>query len=283
MKPVKNIFQICVIALLAVNSCSVAQEATTKSKIEILATKNIRYDSTPDLYTDSESDRMLDLYRPEGVKGKLPVFVFVHGGGFAGGDKSGLSELFAKISSAGYAVISMNYRLYLKQNKISGASCTTNMGKGLRSTFHSGLQTAVATASEDAVSVLQWVKDNADKYGFDVSKVVISGGSAGGMTALYTAYASNQKVLPLKAVVNLWGGLENPSAITKNAPPLLTYHGDKDPTISVAYGYALHQQMEKVGNKNSVLNVMQGKGHAQYNYIISDKVDEILSFLSKNI
>src|SRR6476661_5922105 len=130
------------------------------------------------------------------------------------------------MANQGFAVVSINYRLTLKYKKVSGASCSGNMSKGLPADgkFHPVLNEAVSNASDDAVCALKWIKYNAVKYGLNTNKVAISGGSAGGMTALHVTYVSNQKILPIKAVVNLWGGLENVNVISKNAAPILTYH-----------------------------------------------------------
>ena len=54
---------------------------------------------------------VLDLWHP-GTAAPAPVYVFIHGGGFLGGDKSSLSEvLCSELLEAGIAVASINYRL----------------------------------------------------------------------------------------------------------------------------------------------------------------------------
>lgn len=247
--------------------------------------RNIRYGEKPDgIGRDTTSDRTLDLYLPEHRDGILPVFVFVHGGGFAGGDKGSRSTVAfcEKLASHGFAVISINYYLTLKHEKTAGASCTANMSKGLPTDgFHPKLQEAVRNASNDTQLALQWIKDNANAYALDLSSIALSGGSAGAMTTLYTAYVSKQQVLPIKAVVNLWGGLENSSHIQKGAAPLLTYHGDQDKLIHVNYAYDLEKKMEETGNSLSETHVFEGKGHAIYNFITNNKTDEIVAFLRK--
>ena len=206
--------------------------------------KDLRYADKPkDIEQDSTSDRILDLYKPiRNTNDKLPIFVMIHGGGFRGGDKAskGNEELCLKIASQGFAVISINYYLTLKYEENSGASCTANMSKGVnKSGFNPKLQEAIRNASDDAQLALKWIKNKSNQFKLDKNSVVISGGSAGAMTALYTAYVSNQQVLPIKGVVNFWGGLENSNLIKKKAPPLLTFHGDQDKLINVDYAYDL--------------------------------------------
>lgn len=252
---------------------------------DVTVHRNLRYGSKPESYgTDTSSDRTLDLYIPatKTTDEQLPVLVFVHGGGFSGGDKESTRALCRKISGLGFAVVSINYRLHLKKNKISGASASANMAKGLPvgGQFNAGLQTAIEVASEDTQTAFQWIKDHADQYQLNSTSVAISGGSAGAMTALYTAYVSNQKIMPIHAVIDLWGGLENEKLIKKGAAPLLIYHGDQDKLIHVDYAYALKKQMDKLGIQ-AELNVLAGKGHAIYNTITAEKTEEIAAFLRK--
>lgn len=292
MKSINKLLAISIIILLFVNTgCSVNQAASAtaneswkEKKDSLTIYRNLRYAAKPDSFeNDTSSDRTLDLYRPASSKGKLPVILFIHGGGFSGGDKQGTQAVCAKLSSLGYAVISINYRLELKRKKVSGASASANMAKGLplNGRFHPALSHAISIASEDTQLALKWIKDNAAQHNLKTSAIAISGGSAGGMTALHTAYISDQKILPIKAVVNLWGGLENTGLIKKNAPPVLTYHGDLDKLIHVDFAYAIEKQMEKTGNKKSELHVLKGKGHAIYNIIANEKTEEIDAFLRK--
>jgi para-nitrobenzyl esterase len=263
---------------------AIADGIKNETKDDLTIYRNLRYAAKPDSFeNDIASDRTLDLYLPASSKGKLPVIVFIHGGGFSGGDKEGTEAVCTKLSSLGYAVLSINYRLELKRKKVSGAGAGANLANGLPVTgkFHPALHNAISIASEDTQLALKWIKENASQYKLKTSAVALCGGSAGGMTALYTAYISNQKILPIKAVVNLWGGLENTELIKKNAPPVLTYHGDLDKLIHVDFAYAIKKQMEKTGNTKSELYVMEGKGHARYDIIAKEKTEEIDAFLRK--
>lgn len=243
--------------------------------------RNIRYGNEPKkIEQDSSSDRILDLYIPNEEKEKLPVFIFIHGGGFRGGDKGSTQSFCSKISAHGFVVVSINYYLTLKYEKVAGVSCSAYMAHGLpKRGFHPLLQQSIKNASGDVQLAFKWIKRNAKKYNLDLSAVFISGGSAGAMTALYTAYVSNQKILPIDAVVNLWGGLEDPGYIENGAPPLLTYHGDQDKLIHINFAHALHERMDEINNDKSEIHILEGKGHAQYHYITKYKVEEIVAFL----
>ncbi len=269
------------------SSYTAPDERQTTLDGNITRISNIRYGEIPEVVPDSASDRILDLYLPGNAAGKpLPVFLFVHGGGFSGGSKEAPAAIYQAMARAGYAVISINYRLTLKYHnpqKVSASGCFKN-GPGAR-VFPDGMNLAIYNTVEDAELALKWMKKNAGEYNFDLKNLVVGGGSAGAIAVLYMTYVTPQKVTPIKAVLNLWGGVENTSAIKKPAkgaklPPVLTYHGDQDALVHVDYGRALQKRMEELGSTESKLVVMEGKGHAQYSYIGKSKMGEIVDYFN---
>ncbi len=258
-------------------------DSVVKLENTVTVHKNIRYGAIPDSIDDQSCDRILDLYLPEQseLTGLLPVLVFVHGGGFANGDKWAYNDICSKISRHRFAVVSINYRLKLRGLKERGVNASGNTSKGLpeNGVWHPLFHQAVMEASDDAILALAWVKKNAAKYKFNLQLVSISGGSAGGMTALYTTYASGQKVVPIHRVVDFWGGLENAQVIKKNTPPVLIYHGDQDQSVHVDYAYAIKKRMDEIHSTRSELHILEGKGHAQYKLIAAEKIEEIVQFL----
>jgi acetyl esterase/lipase len=110
--------------------------------------------------TASGTDLKLDVYGPRSTA-RVPVLINFHGGGWVAGNReSGSLAVALPYLQMGFAVVNVQYRL---------------------------AKTALAPAAvEDALCALQWVGRNADKYHFDVSKVVVAGNSAGGHLALAT-------------------------------------------------------------------------------------------------
>lgn len=262
------------------------EERESWNKHGIVVHKNIRYGDIPTIVPDSTSDRILNVHLPAEANAPLPVFFFVHGGGFRNGSKDSNKEVFIPLVKAGYAVVSINYRLTLKYHNPEKASCSAYMKEGPgKRIYADGLNLAINNAVEDATQALQWIKDNASEYNLDTSRIAVSGGSAGAITVLYLTFSSQQNVLPIKAVVNCWGAIEDTRVIEngKTYPPVLTYHGDKDKLIHIDYGRALHARLEEVGNTQSILHVLEGKGHALYKYIAAEKMDEIIAFLDKSL
>lgn len=113
--------------------------------------------------------QLLDVYRPAGVPEdkKLPVIVVIHGGGWVYGDKEVYKFYSASLSQRGFAVVCYSYRLAPEY------------------TFPSSL--------EDSCAVINWIVDNADKYGFDLDNVFGVGDSAGGtLIGLTAAFLTNK-------------------------------------------------------------------------------------------
>jgi para-nitrobenzyl esterase len=116
----------------------------------------------------SEDCLYLNLWRPEQAKGRLPVMVWIFGGGFAAGSTSEPRQDGGNLCKKGVLVVSLNYRLgvfgFLAHPDLARES-------GRNSSGNYGLL--------DQVAALQWVKRNIERFGGDPGNVTIFGESAG--------------------------------------------------------------------------------------------------------
>ena len=67
-------------------------------------------------YPSSRSQNQLDLYLPADHDSTTPVILWVHGGAYVGGDKSGIEKYASCLAADGYAVVCMNYELAPEEN-----------------------------------------------------------------------------------------------------------------------------------------------------------------------
>lgn len=111
--------------------------------------ENINYSGPGASVHDNQS---LDIYWRNADK-RRPVIIYVHGGGWAFGDKSEVQAKPGYFVSEDMAFVSMNYRLRWDYK--------------------------VSHQLEDIVSVVAWVRENADKYGLDPSRIILMGHAAG--------------------------------------------------------------------------------------------------------
>lgn len=108
---------------------------------------------------DCAGDQTLDIYRSTAgdSAGPSPVVVWIHGGGFVGGDKSGVNAYLRPLLENGWDIVAINYRL------------TTDTGVN-----------EFPTAIRDAKRAVRWIRANADDNGWDPQRVAAVGHSAGG-------------------------------------------------------------------------------------------------------
>ena len=105
-------------------------------------------------YASAQSE-IFDLYVPKGARKSVPVVVYVHGGGWGGGDKAELRALpeWDSLLSHGFAVASVNYTL-------SGSAKSPTQVKEVK-------------------SAIRYLRANKSDYGLN-GEVGLMGGSAGG-------------------------------------------------------------------------------------------------------
>lgn len=118
----------------------------------------------PALPDTSEDCLTLNVFRPFGVDGPLPVMVFIHGGAFVSGTANDALFDGAKLAQAGLIVVTVNYRLgalgWLSHRELSDG------GSG-----NYGLM--------DQIAALHWVHDNIAAFGGDPGNVTLFGSDAG--------------------------------------------------------------------------------------------------------
>ena len=112
---------------------------------------------------------MLDFWQAKSDK-PTPLVLYIHGGGWQNGDKSGLSAAAIKqYLDAGISVAAINYR-YVKQ------------GVELK------IEPPVKAPLEDAARALQTIRSKAKEWNIDKKRIGATGGSAGGCSSLWLAF-----------------------------------------------------------------------------------------------
>ena len=115
----------------------------------------------------SEDCLMLNLWTPKADRGKRPVMVWLHGGGFASGSGSYTIYSGRELARKHDAVaISVNHRL-----NIFGFLYLAEFGGKWAEASNAGML--------DVVAALEWVRDNIAAFGGDPNNVTIFGQSGG--------------------------------------------------------------------------------------------------------
>ena len=115
---------------------------------------------------DGHKHHQLDVYYPKGTKkdDKLPVLIDIHGGGWMYGDKELNKYYCLELATKGYVVFNMSYRLYPEV----GAN----------------------QQLQDIAHCLLWINEHLCDYPCDTDNIYLTGDSAGGMLAAFTAMLS---------------------------------------------------------------------------------------------
>lgn len=211
-----------------------------------------------------------EYYSPEKMEPghKYPAMVFFFGGGWNGGNIHQFEEHAKYFSQRGIVCFLVEYRVRSRHN------------------------TTPYEALKDAKSAIRFVRKHAEDFGIDPSKIIASGGSAGGhlaaATALIPFYDDTADDLSISCIPNalvlfnpvidngpggyghdrigdnypLFSPLHN---IRKGAPPTIFFLGTEDRLIPVITAEYYKMVMEKVGSRCE-LKLYEGKGHGFFNY-----------------
>lgn len=151
------------------------------------------WDIQEDVQYGATTQEVADLYLQRGKRN--PAVIFIHGGGWSKGDKSGYRGYYAeKYGWAGISVVAINYRLAEMENP----------------------STQWPAQLQDVQLAVRWVREYADQMGIDPQRICVLGDSAGGHLALFlgalaasrpgdrSQYFANQSP-QVSCVVNMFG------------------------------------------------------------------------------
>lgn len=227
----------------------------------------------------------LDFYYPADIEPNrsYPVMIFFFGGGWNGGRISQFEPHAKYFSDRGIICVLADYRVKSRHNSTP------------------------FDALEDAKSAMRYLREHASEFQIDTSKIVASGGSAGGHLAAATAIISkydnpsenlqisskpNALVLFNPVIDNGPGGygydrigvkykdfspLHN---INEGAPPTIFFLGTEDKLIPVVTAEYYKTVMEKVRSRCDLI-VYEGEGHGFFNYKFSDNYNKTISETEK--
>ena len=251
MKAVRYFLSVSLLILLA--GCAALTPPPKGEKI----VSNLVYATRP------TGDLHLDLYLPA-APAPHPLVIWIHGGGWKFGEK-GWMFYVRQLTGQGFAIASIQYRL-------SGTA-------------------KYPAAIDDCREALHWLEKKGAQYGLDQRHIFLSGASAGGHLAAFVALKAGRP--EIKAVCLLYpatdltgfanqdakhgylpdflGGSVNEKRteaiqgspvnyVTKNAPPFLIFHGDKDTLVPIAQSEELNADLHRAGVESHLI-VVPGKGH----------------------
>lgn len=198
----------------------------------------------------------IDIYKKKELTEKVPLLVFIHGGGWRSGKRQDYLVYLNAYAQKGYATATISYRL--KNDSIYPA------------------------AIKDVLDGIDFLFQNGETYGYDTSRVALIGGSAGAHLAMLAGYNwKNRQKHKLKAVVDIYGPVDmtTPYAQTqymvtdfighpytekpelyweaspakylnKDLPTTLIFQGTSDNLLPPSQSDTLHARLDRLGVTN---------------------------------
>src|SRR5680860_1492248 len=138
--------------VLALQASQIAFTQSSNPVISLFPKGTILHPNIP-YNNDTLAKHLLDIYLPPNVKGKVPLIVFIHGGGWLVNDKYAdidyMKNTVAEIVKSGFALASIDYRF------------------ATQATFPAQIQ--------DCNRAVSFLYDHAEKYGFDKERFAVMG------------------------------------------------------------------------------------------------------------
>lgn len=244
--------------------------------------------------THNGEELYMDRYTlDEATESARPCMIFAFGGGFVMGERDHeyYSVYFDRLAREGIVVVSIDYRLGLKGIKADGGLVA------MIEVFNNAINIAV----EDMYAATNYVIERAEEWGVDTSKIMISGSSAGAITAVQAEWmrcngAERAHVLPedfrYAGVVSCAGAIFSvkgkPKFDTMPAPMLL-FHGTSDSNVpydhSSMFGVGFYgsayivKQLDKLGSPYWFYSVEYGD-HSIAGIPLFYQCDIIMQFIN---
>jgi triacylglycerol lipase len=246
-----------------------------------------------DLAYGSGPKETLDLFTPEPKGPRRPILIFVHGGGFVGGDKS-------KAGNGGASPFYDNTMIWAVEHGLIGVNINYELAPKAQ---YPAVQREIAEA-------VAWARKNAASWGGDPDRIVVWGHSAGAAhVGSFIAHPETYADVPggakpVQGAVMTSGSYDfagqadnvyyGPAAtlaersstagLLKSKVPLLVAHAELDPEGMVADADKLHAALTQAGRAHDYL-VATKHGHMSESYSVGTADESVsgpvLAFIKK--
>lgn len=201
---------------------------------------------------------------PDRGPARRPAVLFVHGGGWTTGDRAMLYPYAHAFAAEGWAAFSVGYRTFGSHG------------------------TDAHAALEDVRAALRTLRDRAEEFRIDPSRIVVGGGSAGGH--LSAAAAMIEPEAPVAALLLFnpaidtsldpvpprWGAIAERFSgrgreispthhVLPGQPPAIVFHGQEDRLVPIEHVRRFCDEMRGAGNVCE-LEEFEEAGHAFFNH-----------------
>lgn len=239
-------FKLLITVTFFISSACIAQERYTVPTFDEVAVETLTY------ATKEGENLDMDIYLPQAdAELERATLIFVHGGGFAGGQRNqeNIVGFCTQMANHGYVVASISYRLTHKE-KPEGFGCDCPANDKLN-TFYA--------AVEDIQDATFFLIENRHQFAINPQKIILAGSSAGAESVLNTAYQPpycyglDSGPVSFAGVISMSGAIPDTTVLyDESAVPSLLFHGSNDRLIP--YASASHHYCKKEDTGYLILN-----------------------------
>lgn len=248
--------------------------------------------------TASNFEAKLDIYKRRDANGPQPTIIYYHGGFWAAGNKEGALMSLMPWMEMGWNVVNVEYRLarvapapaavedclcalkyVVAQAKTYDVDVNRIVVTGESAGGHLALTTGMIPASTGldnectgprvprVAAIINW-------FGITDVNDVIEGPNRRDIAATWLAGLPNREEVAKR--------VSPMSYVRPGLPPILTIHGDADPTVPYPEAVRLHEALDKAGVTNQLLTIPGGR-HGNFTPEERTKIFlTIREFLAKN-
>ncbi|MCC6542109.1 MAG: alpha/beta hydrolase fold domain-containing protein [Flavobacteriales bacterium] len=265
MDPLRTLASLCcAIPLLAVGQDCPFDYVTRQFDVRV---DTGVYYGTATRYDGGTDSLKMNIYKPvgDGIAAR-PLLVAIHGGAFLGGHRDDMNEICSWYAERGYVAVTVSYRLGFYPPAALPSPFAYDQADVVRAAYR---------AQQDVKGAIRYLRGRAAADSSDTDNISVMGVSAGAITALHVAYATEESDKPascgaigpvvhgqdqyprpdlgpmsgelhpgassaVNACVSYFGAVLDTAVIADaSEPALFTYHQTQDPIVGCGYQQAL--------------------------------------------
>jgi len=248
-----------------------------------------------------DEELKLDLARPADGKGPFPCIVCIHGGGWRAGKRQDVAKQIEQLAERGFVAVTVSYRLSPKHKFPAQIEDCKAAVRWLRANakkydlnpdrigavgYSAGGHLACLLGAANGKDGLEGKGGNADQSS-QVQAVVSFFGPTDFVTKTWSKKLEDDILAPFLgcAYDDDSGPYKKCSPIayiTKDAPPFLFFHGDKDKLVQIEHSQKMAKKLQEAG-VYAKLVTMEGEAHGWRGEKLTRTLEQTMKFFEEKL